>query len=138
MKLIQEAKEFFESYELANVMFDEKSIIVSIFEATSRSVLQVKITEKTGKNFISRSVETNMFCDIKIDRSIVKMNFKYKETKISKEFVDVINSLKKNDYVIKYIGNIAYITIIDPRVEEIVKIFMELEPHCKRYSNQRV
>lgn len=133
MKLLKEVKEFFESYEVMNTMFDRKGIYVDIFESSTKNILQVKIIEAPLKgNHRTRAVR-NMFCDVKVERNMIKMIFKYKEVKTSKEFTDAIKSIKKNDYVIKLIGNQLSITIVEPRIEEVSKIFSILESHCRRF-----
>jgi len=134
MRLIQEVKEFFEGYEVMNSMFDKKGIRVEIFEATSRSILQVKIIEQPLKGSSKQRSERNMFCDVKVEKNMVKMQFKYKETKLDKEFTDAVKAIKKSDYVVKTLGNQLSLTIIDPRAEEVSKVFAALEPYCRKYA----
>lgn len=134
MSLIKEVKEFFESYKVMNTIFDKEGIKVEIFESIKKSLLQVKIIENPVSGPMRVRSQKNMFCDIKVENNIIKMNFKYKETKLKQDFIDTVNSIKRNDYVIKVIGNMVTITVIDPRVEEISKIFMLLEPHCKKFE----
>lgn len=134
MRLIREVREFFESYELMNVMFDQKGVDVNIFEATSRNVLQIKIIESPLKGTARQKAQRNMFYDAKVEKNMIKMTFKYKGTKMSDEFIDKIKSIKKNDYTIKIVGNQISLTIIDPRITEISKIFAALEPYCKRFN----
>lgn len=130
MSLIKEMREFFESYELVNELTEVSNIKVEIFEAVSKNILQVKVIE--SKKLIRR-IDKNMFCDVKVEKNTIKMNFKYKEMKFSKEFLDVVKSIKKNDYTLKAIGNQLTIVIIEPRLDEVSKIFTLLEPYCKRF-----
>lgn len=134
-RLIREVKAFFESYEIMNSMFDRKGIRVEIFEANSKNVLQVKIIENPTKGPLKLRALRNMFCDIKVEGNIVKMNFKYRESKFSKEFIEAVKSIRKNDYVIKTLGNQVMITIIDPRPSEISAIFIKLEPFCRKFDD---
>lgn len=134
MKLISDTRDFFESYELINMMFDQKGVNVDIFEALSRDVLQVKIIESPLKGTGRQRAQRNMFYDAKVEKNMIKMTFKYKESKLSDEFMSKVKSVKKNDYTIKIVGNQLSITIIEPRITEISKIFTVLEPYCKRFN----
>lgn len=134
MRLIKEVKDFFESYKVMNTLIDVRDIDISIFEAVSRNVLQIKITERNLKRVFRREPSKNMFCDVKVEGNIVTMLFKYKEAKLSKEFLSIVKSIKKNDYIIHMLGNQLKIIIVDPRIEEIIKVFQVLEPHCRKFK----
>src|SRR6185312_12237662 len=134
MKLIEEVKDFFNSYEIMNIMFDKKGIRLDIFEASNKRILQVKIIESPLRGTAKQRSQRNMFCDIKIERNLIKMTFKYKEMKLEEVFIDAVKSIKKNDYEIKSVENQLSISIIEPRIEEIAKIFTLLEPYCRRFK----
>lgn len=133
MRLIKEVREFFEGYEVLNTMFDKKEIRVEIFEAVSKKILQVRIIEINDNRNPKFKPYSNMFCDIKVESNMVKMKFKYRESKIDEEFLSVVRSVKKSDYVIKILGNQLSVQIIEPRIEEISNIFTKFEKYCRKF-----
>lgn len=131
MKTITEVRGFFESYEVANELTDKKGIRVEFFESSNKSLLQVKVIEKPQRR--SKTDTTNLFCDVKVQGTLVKMVFKFRE--VDKNLIRVIKTVVKNDYVVKPIGNQVSISIIDPNISEIQKVFTVLEPYCRRFVN---
>ncbi|MNM09778.1 hypothetical protein D3C76_03300 [compost metagenome] len=133
MKISDQIKGFFESYEVINELSDKKGIRVEIFESSNRDLIQVKLIEKalTNINGVGKG-STNLFFDVKVEGSIVKMFFKFSKI-ADNDLKKVIKAVIKSEYSIKLIGNQLTISAIDPRVSEVKKIFMELEPYCRRF-----
>lgn len=138
MKLKEEVKDFFISYEVANTIFDKKNIKVEIFEAKSRNVLQVRLMEVGRSSNFSRSLTNNMFCDVKVEGIKITMMFKCAYPKMQKKFNELVNKLKKSDYKINFFGNQVNISIIDPRLDEISNLFVELEPYCRKFKQEEL
>jgi hypothetical protein len=132
-RILKEIKGLFESYEVMNEMVDKKGIRVEIFEAANKNLLQVRVIERQTYGSKRAADQRNMFCDVKVEGTLVKMVFKFE--KVTNEIMKLIKSLVKHDYIIKNIGNQVSITVIEPRLDEVQKLFTALEPHCRRFKD---
>jgi hypothetical protein len=130
--MLKEIKTFFESYEVMNEIVDKQGIRVEIFEATSKNILQVKVIERPISGSKRDRDQRNMFCDVKVEGTCVKMIFKFE--KVTNDIMKLIKSLVKHDYIVKSIGNQVSISVIEPRLDEIQKLFTSLEPYCRRFK----
>lgn len=135
-KTLNDIKSMFESYEVMNEIVDKKGIRVEIFEGTSKNILQVKVIERCLTGSARDRDQRNMFCDVKVDGTCVKMVYRFE--KVTPEILKLIKSLVKNDWIVKNLGNQISISVIEPRLDEVQKLFTALEPYCRRFTQENV
>jgi lysyl-tRNA synthetase class II len=134
-RVMNEFKTFFESYEVTNALMDIKNIKVHIFEAKSKPLLNIRMVEVQINPHIigNKRVEKNTFADIKIEGNKVTMMFKVVD--VNSELKNTVSKAAKNDHAIKFVGNHLTVIATNPVVDEISKLFMAIEPYCRKYKS---
>ena len=124
-RLIQEIKDFFESYELAHQLMSDGKKYLSVNISTSKKgVVIIRVIEK-----ISHRKE-NLMCDARIDGNRFSMTFRLKYP--SKMINNKIGEIVLPHYNVTYLGTQLKIDILNPSIKDVKKTFIALEKFCIR------
>lgn len=147
-KVVGEIRDYFEAYELMDKLIDNSkessAIIVNIYHNDEKQVLNVQVIERITRGSkkakrVYRSlgidINDNMFCEFKLNYSKAKFTFKLNQEKLQFFNEQVKVNLQKK-YRCNVLGTIVTVELVSPRLQEVMDIFSDFEPICRRIIKQ--
>lgn len=113
-----------------NELLDDNGVKVNIFEAKSKSILQVKVFEKVIVKKRRSLDRENLFCDIKVNGGLVR--FEFKIDSVSREMKIDFKNFEKKGYNVKNLGKRIIIFVVEPNYEELSNVFTVMEGYCRK------
>ncbi|MNV24164.1 hypothetical protein D3C71_1152170 [compost metagenome] len=125
-RVVQDIKEFFESYEIAHKLTNTRQDrFLSVFTTTTRKgVILIRVIEKV------RDQNDNLICDAKIEDN--KINMQFRLVGQAKALEHRIREIVKPFYKVTYLGNNLKILIANPELKDVQETFIGLEKYCRR------
>lgn len=139
-KVVDEIKDYFESYELMDKLTsdskEDPAVKVNIYFNERKQVLSVKVIEiisreKSIRRSMGLNINDNMFCEFRLNYSKAKFSFKLNTDKI-KLFHEKVKPIIQKKYKCSVVGTTVFVELYDPKLQEIMNIFIEFEPICRR------
>lgn len=124
--MIQDIKDFFESYELAHKLTTtSKNRFLYVKIATSqKGVVMIRVIEKIAHR------NDNLICDAKIDGNKISLLFRL--TCSAKSISNVVKQIIKPYYKVSFLGTQLKMDIYNPIVKDVQEVFTTLEKYCRR------